>query len=162
MSHLTPEFKHDILRQYLPSSHDNSFGALARHYNIKGGKRTIQRWYAASLEQRAGAGRHRLLSSAQLRDTIAVPIQNRNRAHHAIHYTELLPTVRDRTGASVSLRTIRRHGKESSELVIKAHDLEQQQRVSAYTYAASLEPYYVESIKPIFLIFSFCFAIVFL
>jgi hypothetical protein len=64
VSHLTPEFKHDILRQYLPSSRDNSFGALARRYNIKGGKGTIQRWYArwdgtpASLEQRAGAGRH--------------------------------------------------------------------------------------------------------
>jgi hypothetical protein len=68
MSHLTPEFKHDILRQYLPSSHDNSFGALARRYNIKGGKGTIQRWYARwdgtppSLEQRPGAGRPRLLS----------------------------------------------------------------------------------------------------
>src|ERR1700754_3165384 len=46
MSHLTPELKHDIPKQYLPSSHDNSFGALARHYNIKGGKGTIQRWYA--------------------------------------------------------------------------------------------------------------------
>jgi hypothetical protein len=52
--------------------------------------------------------------------------------------------------------------RKSSELVIKAHGLEQQQRVSAYTYAASLEPYYTESIKPIFLIFSFCFPIVFL
>jgi hypothetical protein len=52
--------------------------------------------------------------------------------------------------------------KKSSELVIKVHGLEQQQRVSAYTYAASLEPYYVESIKLIFLIVVFCFAIVFL
>ena len=52
--------------------------------------------------------------------------------------------------------------KKSSELVIKVHGLEQQQRVSAYTYAASLEPYYVESIKLIFLNFAFCFAIVFL
>ena len=51
--------------------------------------------------------------------------------------------------------------KKSSELVIKVHGLEQQQRVSAYTYAASLEPYYVESIKLIFLNFAVCFAIVF-
>ena len=133
MSHLTPEFKHDILRQYLPSSHDNSFGALARHYNIKGGKRTIQRWYArwdgtpASLEQRAGAGRPRLLSSAQLRDTIAVPIRNRNRSHHAVHYTKLLPTVRDKTGTTVSLRTIRRYGKE----IIRARDKSTRSRTAA-------------------------------
>ena len=118
MSHLTPEFKHAILRQYLPSSHDNSFGALARRYNIKGGKRTIQRWYArwdgtpASLEQRPGAGRPRLLSAAQIRDTIALPIRNRNRSHCAVHYTELLPTVRDKTGTTVSLATIQRYGKE--------------------------------------------------
>src|SRR6201988_678008 len=52
--------------------------------------------------------------------------------------------------------------KKSSELVIKTHGLEQQQRVSAYTHAASLESYFTESIKLIFLIFAFCFAIVFL
>ena len=51
--------------------------------------------------------------------------------------------------------------RKSSELVIKAHGLEQQQRVSAYTYAASLEPYYLASIKLIFLNFAFCCAIVF-
>ena len=46
--------------------------------------------------------------------------------------------------------------------MIKVHGLEQQQRVSANKYATSLEPYYVESIKLIFLIVVFCFAIVFL
>ena len=124
MSHLTPDFKHDILKQYLPHSRDNSFAALARRYNIKGGKGTIQRWYArwngspGSLEQRAGAGRPRLLSAAQIRDTIALPIRNRNRAHRAIHYTELLPTVRERTGTTVSLPTIQRYGKE----IVRARD----------------------------------------
>jgi hypothetical protein len=52
--------------------------------------------------------------------------------------------------------------KKSSELVIKAHDLEQQQRVSTNKYATSVEPYYVASIKLIFLTFPFGFAIVFL
>jgi hypothetical protein len=133
MSHLTPEFKHDILRQYLPSSHDNSFGALARRYNIKGGRRTIQRWYTrwdgtpASLEQRPEAGRHRLLSAAQIRDIIALPIRNRNRSHHAVHYTELFPTVRDKTGTSVSLRTIQRYGKE----IVRARDKSTRSRTAA-------------------------------
>ena len=52
--------------------------------------------------------------------------------------------------------------KKSSELVIKAHDLEQQQRVSTNKYASSSEPSYLASIKLIFLIVVFCFAIVFL
>jgi len=133
MSHLTPDFKHDILKQYLPHSRDNSFAALARRYNIKGGKGTIQRWYArwngspGSLEQRAGAGRPRLLSAAQIRDTIALPIRNRNRAHRAIHYTELLPTVRERTGTTVSLPTIQRYGKE----IVRARDRSTRSRTAA-------------------------------
>jgi hypothetical protein len=124
MSELTPDLKHHILTQYLPSSHDNSFAALAHRYNIKGGKRTIQRWYArwdgtpASLERRAGAGRHRLLSSAQIRDTITLPILNHNRAHRPVHYTELLSSVRTKTGTSVSLPTIQRYGKQ----IVRARD----------------------------------------
>jgi hypothetical protein len=133
MSHLTPELKHEILKEYLPHSRDNSFESLAGRHNIKGGKRTIQRWYTrwdgtpSSLRQRAGAGRHRLLSAAQIRDTIALPIRNRNRSHHAIHYTELLPTVRDKSGTSVSLRTIRRYGKE----IIRARDKSTRSRTAA-------------------------------
>jgi hypothetical protein len=133
MRRFTPELKHDILTEYLPHSHDNSFQALADRHNIKGGKGTIQRWYArwdgtpSSLRQRAGAGRHRLLSAAQIRDTIALPIRNRNRSHHAIHYTELLPTVRDQTGTTVSLRTIRRYGKE----IIRARDRSTRSRTAA-------------------------------
>ena len=133
MNHLTPEFKHDILRQYLPHFDDNSFAALAHRYNIKGGKRTMQRWYArwdgtpSSLEQRAGAGRPRLLSAAQIRDTIALPIRNRNRSHQAVHYTELLPTIRERTGTSMSLRTIQRYGKD----IIRARDRSTRSRTAA-------------------------------
>jgi transposase len=133
MSRLTPESKDEILRQYLPSSRDNSFEALAHRYNIKGGKGTIQRWYArwdgtpSSLEQRAGAGRPRLLSAAQIRDTIALPIRNRNRSHQAVHYTELFPTVRDKTEVSVSLRTIQRYGKE----IVRARDRSTRSRTAA-------------------------------
>jgi hypothetical protein len=52
--------------------------------------------------------------------------------------------------------------KKSSELVTKVPSLEQQQRMSAKKYTASLELYYLESIKLIWLNFAFCFAIVFL
>jgi hypothetical protein len=52
--------------------------------------------------------------------------------------------------------------KKSSELVIEAHDLEQQQRVSINKYASGSEPPYLASIKLIFLTFAVCFPIVFL
>lgn len=125
MNQLTPDFKHNILTQYLAHSHDNNFAALAARYRVNGGSRTIQRWYArwdgtpASLEHRKGAGRPRLLSSAQINDTIRTPIRNMNRAHHPVHYTNLLHPLRDRTGQSVSLRTIQRYGKE----IVRARDM---------------------------------------
>lgn len=122
---LTPQLKDMILRQYRPFDRNNSFAALARRYDIRGGKRTVHRWYMRwkqtpdSLEQKRGAGRPRLLSAAQIRDTITLPIRNRNRAHRAVSYPQLLPTVREQTGTEVSLRTIKRYGKE----VAKVHDM---------------------------------------
>ena len=40
------------------------------------------------------------------------PILAANRAHRAVHYTELLPEVRQKTGTEVSLRSLQRYGKE--------------------------------------------------
>lgn len=40
------------------------------------------------------------------------PILAANRAHRAVHYTELLPAVRQKTGTDVSLRSLQRYGKE--------------------------------------------------
>jgi hypothetical protein len=124
MSHFTPDLKHHILTQYLPSSHANSLGALAAHYNVKGGRRTIQRWLArwdgtpSSLEHKRGAGRPRLLSAAEVNENIRAPILERNRSHHAVHYTDLVDPTRERTGKNVSLRTIQRYG----EKILRARD----------------------------------------
>ena len=119
--------------EYLPHSHDHSFTALAERYNAKGGKRIVQRWYdrwdgtVQSQQHQPKAGRPRLLSAAQIRDTIALPIRNRNRSHHAVHYTELLPTVRDKTGTTVSLPTVQRYGKE----IVRARDKSTRSRTAA-------------------------------
>jgi hypothetical protein len=43
---------------------------------------------------------------------VRAPILAANRAHRAIHYTELLPAVRQKTGTEVSLRSLQRYGKE--------------------------------------------------
>ena len=124
MSELTPALKHHILQQYLPHSHENSFSALAARYNVKGGRRTIQRWLArwdgtpSSLEHKRGAGRPRLLSAAEVNENIHAPILERNRSHHAVHYTDLVDPIRERTGKNVSLRTIQRYG----EKILRARD----------------------------------------
>jgi hypothetical protein len=124
MSELTPALKHHILQQYLPHSHENSFSALATRYNVKGGRRTVQRWYTqwdgtpSSLEHKRGAGRPRLLSAAEVNENIHAPILERNRSHHAVHYTDLMDPIRERTGKNVSLRTIQRYG----EKILRARD----------------------------------------
>ena len=124
MSGLTSAVKHHILTQYLPHSHENSFSALAARYNVKGGRRTVLRWYIQwdgtprSLEHKRGAGRHRLLSAAEVNENIRVPILERNRSHHAVHYTDLVDPTRERTGKNVSLRTIQRYG----EKILRARD----------------------------------------
>jgi transposase len=124
MSELTPALKHHILQQYLPYSHENNFSALAARYNVKGGRRTIQRWLArwdgtsSSLEHTRGAGRPRLLSAAEVNENIRAPILERNRSHHAVHYTDLVDPIRERTGKNVALRTIQRYG----EKILRARD----------------------------------------
>ena len=45
MPHLTPKQKHDILKLYSPYDRNNSFEALAKQFNIKGGGRVVQNWY---------------------------------------------------------------------------------------------------------------------
>ena len=78
----------------------------------------LQRWHAqwdgtaASLKEGKSSGRPRVLNRAQVSRHVRAPILAANRAHRAIHYSELLPTVRQKTGAEVSLRSLQRYGKE--------------------------------------------------
>ena len=78
----------------------------------------MQRWYTRwnrtpqSLERKEGSGRERTLNRAQVSRHVRAPLLAANRAHRAVHYTELLPRVREKTGAEVSLRTLQRYGKE--------------------------------------------------
>lgn len=123
MSHLTPEVKHHLLLEY--SSHDTtqSFSSLAARHGIKGGKRTVQRWYqqwdgtVESLKRKEGSGKHHLLSRVQVSRHIRAPILAANRSHRSIHYTDLLPQVQQKTGIDISIQTLRRYGKE--ELGVK-------------------------------------------
>lgn len=117
MPHVSAETKHSILLEYSPRSPTHSFAALAARHGVCGGKSTVARWHqqwdgtARSLQRKAGSGKQRLLSRAQVSRHIRAPILAANRAHRAISYTQLLPSVRAKTGVELSLRTLRRYGK---------------------------------------------------
>jgi transposase len=118
MSHLSAEVKHHILLEYSPRSPTHSFSALAARHAIPGGRQTVQQWHARwdgtarSLERRVGSGRERTLSSRQVQQHVRAPILRANRAHRVVHYTQLLPSVRQKSGTEVSLRTLQRYGRE--------------------------------------------------
>jgi hypothetical protein len=117
MRQLTPLQKHNILTLYKRNSNDDNFRALADRYNIKGGMRVIQNWYQQwngtpeSLERRKGSGRKSVLTSRQIKDYIETPIRTKNRSHQPVHYSTLLPSIKERSGTNVSLRTVQRIGK---------------------------------------------------
>jgi hypothetical protein len=118
MLHLSAEAKHHILLDYSPRSSTDGLTALARRHDIRGGKRTLRNWFqqwdgsAASLERKAGSGKARALSRAQVSRHVRAPILAANRAHRAISYADLLPAVRQKTGKELSLRSLQRYGKE--------------------------------------------------
>ena len=118
MSHLTAQQKHDILKLYSPHDHNHSFAALAQQYNIKGGRQVVENWYhqwtgsPKSLERKKGSGRPTILTSKEVKDTIQLPIRNKNRSSQPVHYPDLLPSMTEKTGKNISLRTIQRTGQE--------------------------------------------------
>ena len=114
----TAAHKQSILSHYRAGVKGAGFDALARRFAVKGGGAVIKRWHdrwnrdAASLEHKQGAGRPRALSGREVQQYVRAPILRANRAHRAVRYTELLPAVQERTGKNVSVRTLRRYGKE--------------------------------------------------
>lgn len=118
MPHFTAEAKHAILLEYSPHHADRSLAALAQRHGVAGGRRTLQNWLSrwdrtpASLQRKAGGGRPRALTAAQVSRHVRAPILAANRAHRAVHYTTLLPRVRVATGTELSIQTLRRYGKE--------------------------------------------------
>jgi len=118
MREFTPQQKHSILSHYCAGVRGAGFDALARRFAVKGGGSLIRSWYAAwdgtpaSLQQKGGAGRPRILSRAEVSRHVRAPLLAANRAHRAIHYTTLLPALRAKTRKQISLRSLQRYGKE--------------------------------------------------
>ena len=119
MPRLTPQYKHGILTHYHARTRGCGFHALATRFAIPGGASTIRKWYQRwngtpqSLQPHRSTGRPRALAAAQISRYIRAPVLAANRAHRAIHYTTLLDSIRRRTGAQVSLPTVRRLGRQA-------------------------------------------------
>jgi hypothetical protein len=138
MPHLSADVKHTILLEY--SAHDTtrSFAALARRHSIHGGADVVRHWHdrwdgsPASLKRKPGSGKARILSRAEVSRHVRAPILAANRAHRAIHYTELLPRVQAATGKQLTLRTLQDYGKQQ----LRARDKHSKKRTrdeSEYT-----------------------------
>lgn len=118
MKQFTPEQKHSILLEYAPHSTSHSLAALAARHGVAGGKRVVLRWHQqwdgtpGSLQRKEGSGRPRALSRREVQQHVRTPILRANRSHKPVHYSKLLPGVRQRTGKELSARTLRRYGRE--------------------------------------------------
>lgn len=114
----TPQHKHTILTHYRAGDRSASFHALAQRFAVRAGASAIRKWYQQwdgtpqSLEAKQRSGRPRVLSRKEVQQHVRAPILRANKAHKAVHYSALLPSVRAKTGKEVSARTLRRYGKE--------------------------------------------------
>jgi transposase len=115
--HYSAEFKQEVLSHYHEGQRRSGFAALATRFQVRGGSRTIRRWFnqwdgsIASLQQQQSMGRPAILQPAEIQQHIGTLVQSHNRHHQSIHYTDLLGPVRAATHTSLSLRTLQRYGK---------------------------------------------------
>jgi hypothetical protein len=118
MRGFSPQYKQRILGHYRAGVRGAGFQALACRFAVKGGASVVRRWHArwdgtpASLIERHRSGRPCILSRAEVSQHVRAPLLAANRAHRAIHYTTLLPAVRQKTGKQLSIQSLRRIGRE--------------------------------------------------
>ena len=118
MRHFTADSKHAILLEYRRYSRTNGFASLALRHSVPGGVDTVFAWYQhwdgtpQSLERASGSGRARLLTPAEVSRHVRPRIAAANRNNRAINYSQMLSAVRQATRKQISLRTLRRYGKE--------------------------------------------------
>jgi hypothetical protein len=139
MPQLSAETKHAILLHARSRGADQSLDDVAAVHGVAGGRRTLAKWRRKwdgtprSLQRKAGSGKQRILSKAQVSRHVRAPLLAANRAHRPVHYTTLLPTVRQKTRTQVSLRTVQRLGKQELGAKVEAHqEGAQQPRVRAH------------------------------
>lgn len=118
MKHITAQQKHDILIHVRDRRGNEQPEEIAARHGVAAGRSTVYSWLQQwdgtprSLERKAGSGKQRTLSAAEVQRHVRAPILAANRAARAVHYPSLLASVRQKTGKPVSIQTLRRYGKE--------------------------------------------------
>jgi len=117
MKYFTPDQKHHILIHLQARRKGVNPDDIVHQHGVAGGRRTLNRWLAQwngtpqSLERKAGSGRPRRLSRAQVTQHLKPRILAANRRAEPIHYPTLLPAITAATGKALLLQTLRQYGK---------------------------------------------------
>jgi transposase len=114
------QYKQRVVEHYINNQPNTSYTAVAKLFNIKGGRITVKRWYnqydgtLQSLEQHHRSGRPSILTHQQVNNLIIQPIKKANQSHTVIHYTDLLPKIRENINNNISIQTVSRIGKQAA------------------------------------------------
>ncbi len=112
------EFKQRVLQHYKEKTRGSGFLALAKRFDIKGGAGEVQRWYkrwtgsARSLERRPGSGRPQVLTKLEKKTHILKFVERCNKKGEVVDYPRVRQNVMNKTGKQISLREVRRIGRE--------------------------------------------------
>jgi len=118
MTHFTPEVKHSILLEYCAGDNNHGFEALARRHAVRGGRRVVKRWFdrwngtPQSLQEGHRTSRPRIVNAGKTSAIIKQSVGRANRKHMAIDYVKVADDIRTKTEADVSVRSVRRWGRE--------------------------------------------------
>lgn len=118
MKQISPQLKHSILTHYTsPLNHDSLPTILSLH-GVSVSRQAVEYWRrewdgtATSLQHKKVGGRPHILNRNDVYQHITRTIRRKNRSFQKVKYSAIANQVREKTGKSVSDRTIRRIGKE--------------------------------------------------
>lgn len=114
----TPQFKHKVLEEYHRGVYGCGFKSLAKRFKIVGGHKLIMSWYSQwngtvdSLYQRSRGHRTRTMTQQEVQKYIVDFVKSMNSQRARVTYKMVQAHVKSSLKREVSIRTIRRYGKE--------------------------------------------------
>jgi hypothetical protein len=105
-------YKKRVVNYYITNQPSATFRSVATLFQIKGGFRTVYRWYKRrnSLETKPRSGRPTILKQDDINTHIGTKMLRKNRQPTAVHYTDIINDVKKNTRKNPTLRTIQRYG----------------------------------------------------
>jgi hypothetical protein len=112
----SPHLIQTILKDYKRGVKGHGFEALAKKYNVKGGRKLIRIWYEKwdgteeSLEKHSGGDRRSILSPDEKKKHVSDFITKSSKVE-AVVYSEVQENVKRKTGVDASITSVKRWGK---------------------------------------------------